>query len=165
MSVIYQANFVAQTVTASTLYDLFSLSLAAGNTARIVALYLSQNAVAQDANDAQITYQIISGYATQTTTGGTSQTPYANPRDTTTSAVTAYSLTTAIPTGGTAKIRHSDAFNDRAGLVFIPTPEQALALTWGQTGAADVLTVHLSTTSTSKTYTTGFNGTIYWAEN
>jgi hypothetical protein len=165
MSQIYSATFVAQTVTAATLYELFSLKLATGNSARLIALYLSQNALAQDANDTQITYQIKSGYATQVTTGGTSVTPQAGSREGTSTTVTAYYLTTATSTGGTAVTRHSDAFNDRAGLVFIPTPEQGEALQWGQTGAADVLQVELSTTSTTKTYTTGFNGTIYWAEN
>jgi hypothetical protein len=163
MSQIYSACFIGQTVTTATLYEVFSLKLATGCTARLLALYLSQNAVAQDANDAQIAYSIKTGYATQVTTGGTSVTPNAGSREGTGSNVTAYYMTTATSTGGTAVIRHQDAFNDRSGLVFIPTPEMQEALQWGQAGAADVLQVEFPT-SNAKTYTSGFNGTIYWAE-
>jgi hypothetical protein len=164
MSILYSVNFSGLTVTSGTLYELFSLKLASGNIARLIALYLSQNVQAQDANDAQVPYFIKTGYATQVTTGGSSATPASGPRETTTSAVTAYTGCTATSTGGTAVTRHADAFNDRAGLIFIPTPEQQQFLTWGQAGAVDVLQVEIPTAN-GKTYTSGFNGTIYWAEN
>lgn len=164
MSIIYSVNFSALTVTTGTLYELFSLKLASGNVASLVALYLSQNAAAQDAGDAMIPYFIKTGYSTQVTTGGSSVTPAAGSRVTTASAVTAFTGCTATSSGGTAVTRHADAFNDRAGLIFIPTPEQQQALSWGQTGAADVLQIEIPTAN-GKTYTSGFNGTIFWSEN
>jgi hypothetical protein len=164
MSVLYSASFSAKTFSASTAYDLFSLKSTAGHYNRLVALYLSQNVQAQDANDAQIAYAINSGATTQGS-GGSSLTPVTSPRETTSTNVTARGMDTTQSNTGTIITLHQDAFNDRAGLIFIPTPEMSEAIfKWGGASTATCLTVTVTSTGSTKTYTTGFNGTIYWAE-
>lgn len=159
MGRMYSARFLGSTVSATTAYDVFSLKTGSSTIAMLHALYLSQNVLAQDANDAQISYEIRIGATTQGSGGGTPAS-VASPRETTTSGVTAHSLDTTQAGTGTIVIPHSDAFNDRAGLIFIPTPRMQELLVWSP---STCLVVAFPNTN-SKTYTSGFNGTVVWEE-
>jgi hypothetical protein len=160
MGVLYSVEFTASTLTASTPQDAFSLKSAVGTIGRLYALYLSQSVKAQDANDAQIAYQIKIGATTQGSGGGT-PTPVAPRFEGSTSGMTAHTNDTTQASAGTVTIPHSDAFNDRAGLIFIPLPEMRELYTWG---GATAMCLQIAIAAPSQTYTSGFNGTLYWEE-
>lgn len=161
--ILFSARFSLQTLTASTAYDIFSLKLAAGCFAQVIRVDLSQIAVAQDANDAMIQVDIKSGQTTQGS-GGTSVTPHSNPWETTSTNVTARYMDTTPASGGTIDTVGSFGFNDRGGFPNTETPMSADLLKWGNASAAECFTVSISTSGSSKTYTSGFNGTIWWVE-
>lgn len=158
MGRIYSAQFTGVTLTSATPQDAFSLKASAATKGKLHALYLSQSVKAQDANDAQIGFQITTGATTQGS-GGSTPSAIGPPGDTTTSVMTVHANDTSQANTGTIITPHSDAFNDRAGLVFIPTPEMRELLVWG---VSTMLVVKIL--SPSQTYTSGFNGTIYWEE-
>lgn len=159
MGRIYSANFTGATLTSATAQDAFSLKASSTTIGMLHAVYLSQFVKAQDANDAQIAYTIKTGATTQ---GSGGSTPAANSgRDTTTSGTTIHANDTTVANTGTIITPHSDSFNDRAGLVFIPTPEMRNVLVWSP---STCLVVTLAAAGISQTYTSGFSGTIYWEE-
>lgn len=162
--IVFSARFSLQTLTASTAYDIFSLKAAAGNVCQLLGIDFSQNSAAQDANDAQLQVDIKSGATTQGS-GGTSVTPRSNPWETTATVVTARFLDTTVASAGTIITLGSRGFNDRAGWIWIPTPMEADLYKWGTAATATCLTVSMTTSGTTKTFTSGFNGTIWWVEN
>lgn len=161
--ILFSARFSLATLTASTAYDIFSLKASAGTPCQMIRLDLSQIALAQDANDAMIQVDVKTGATTQGS-GGTSVTPHSTPWETTTTVVTAHYLDTTQATAGTIITVASFGFNDRAGLVYVPTPTEADLYKWNAAATAECLTVSISTSGSSKTYTSGFNGTIWWVE-
>jgi hypothetical protein len=158
MGRIYSAQFTGVTLTSATPQDAFSLKASAAGKGKLHALFLSQSVKAQDANDAQIGYQITTGATTQGS-GGSTPAAVGPAGDTTTSIMTVHANDTTQASAGTIITPHSFAFNDRAGEVFIPTPFMQELLIWG---VSTMLVVKIL--SPSQTYTSGFNGTIYWEE-
>lgn len=159
MGRLYTAQFTGVTLTSATQQDAFSLKATTTLVGRLHALFLSQSVKAQDANDAQIGYQITMGATTQ---GSGGSTPAGiSGRDTlATSGMTIHANDTTQASAGTIVTPHSHAFNDRAGEQLILTPEMRDIFTWG--GAATCLVIKIL--SPSQTYTSGFNGTIVWEE-
>lgn len=156
--IIYSAQFTGVTVSAA--QDLFSLKNASGTVGKLIALYLSQSVKSQDANDAQLAYQIKIGATTQGS-GGSTPSAVSSRFEATTSGMTVHANDTTQANTGTITTPHSDAFNDRAGLVFVPTPDMQDLLTWG---GATAMCLAVTLSAPSQTYTSGFNGTIYWVE-
>jgi hypothetical protein len=158
MGRIYSAQFSGVTLTSATPQDAFSLKASAAGKGKLHALFLSQSVKAQDAGDAQIAYQITTGATTQGS-GGSTPTINEPAGDTTTSIMTAHANDTTQASAGTILTCHSDSFNDRAGLPLVLTPEMRELFVWG---VSTMLVVKIL--SPSQTYTSGFNGTIYWEE-
>lgn len=159
MARIFSARFSGVTLTSATAQDAFSLKASATCVGRLIGLYLSQTVKAQDANDAQIGYTVKYGATTQGS-GGSTPTPGSGRDTLATSGMTVHANDTTLANTGTIVTLHDDAFNDRAGLVFIPTPEISELLRWG--GAAACLVIGID--APSQTYTSGFKGTIIWEE-
>lgn len=156
---IFSAQFSGVTLTSAAPQDAFSLKAGTTVVGKLHALFLSQSVKAQDANDAQIAYQITMGATTQGS-GGT--TPAAvSGRDTLgASGMTIHANDTTQASAGTIVTPHTFSFNDRAGEALILTPDMREVFMWG--GAATCLCVKIL--SPSQTYTSGFHGTIYWEE-
>lgn len=158
MGRIYSAQFTGVTLTSATPQDAFSLKASAATKGKLHAIFLSQSVKAQDANDAQIGYQITTGATTQGS-GGSTPAAVGPAGDTTSSVMTVHANDTTQANTGTIITPHSFSFNDRAGEALILTPEMREIFVWG---VSTMLVVKIL--SPSQTYTSGFNGTIYWEE-
>lgn len=159
MGCLYSTQFTGVTLTTGTPQDAFSLKAATTVVGKLHALFLSQSVKAQDANDAQIGFQIAMGATTQGS-GGSTPAAVSGRNTLGTSGMTIHANDTTQASAGTIVIPHTFSFNDRAGEALVLTPEMREIFTWG--GAATCLVVKIL--SPSQTYTSGFNGVIYWEE-
>lgn len=117
----YAVTFEAVAVTAA--QDLFELTPADDKPVLIHGLYLSQSSDVADAAEEMLRVKIIRGHTTGGSGGSTpTPAPLASSANAAAGFVSKVNNTT-IASAGTAVDLHAEAFNIRAGLVYIPTPE------------------------------------------
>lgn len=151
---MYSVVFGGVAVTAA--QDFFEITPADDKPVIIHALYLSQTSDFGDAQDETVRWSIIRGYATSGS-GGSAPTP--RPLNATDAAAgfTAEVNNTTVASAGTAIILHEDAFNVRAGCIWIPTPEMRPVTSQGAT----IIVVRLNNAPVDSLT---MNGTLYCEE-
>lgn len=119
MGRMYSVQFENVAVTA--VQDFFSFTAADDKPIRLHAVYLSQSTEMGDAAEEFLRVQIGRGH---TTAGSVGTAPTSQPLDPSDSAsgFTTRANDTTIASGGTNNIMHSETFNVRAGLLYLPTP-------------------------------------------
>lgn len=123
MGRVYTATFEGVAVTAA--QDFFEIAPADDKPVVLHAVYLSQSSDVGDAAEEILRVIIGRGHAT-TGSGGTTPTPTPiNMSDTAAGAVVEMNNTT-IASAGTLLTLHSDTFNIRTGMVYIPAPEDRI---------------------------------------
>jgi hypothetical protein len=121
MGRLYAVTF--ENVSVSAQVDFFELSPADDKALLIHGLYLSQSSDVGDAAEEMLRVQILRGHTTSGS-GGSAATPAPLPSSAGVAAgFAAETNNTTIASAGTAVALHSEAFNIRAGLQYIPTPE------------------------------------------
>lgn len=121
MGRMYAVTFENVAVTAS--QDFFEISPADDKPVLIHGLYLSQASDVGDAADEMLRIKILRGHTTSGS-GGSAPTPAPlNSSAGTAAGFAAEVNNTTIASAGTAVDLHAEAFNIRAGLQYIPTPE------------------------------------------
>lgn len=128
MSALYSVSFSAVAVTAA--QDAFELSPGTNKSCIIHAIFLSQHSDFGDAQDELLHWMIKRG-ATVSGSGGSSFTPVPLRSGGAASAAAAETNNTTRANTGTISTLHDDAFNVRAGLIWIPTPECRITVDGG----------------------------------
>lgn len=128
-SVIFENVTVA---TASGDQDLFALTPADDKPISLLGIYLAQISDVGDAAEEMLRIEIVRGHAT-VGSGGSAPTPIPMDPNDAAAACTARVNDTTLTSAGTAVVLHADAFNIRAGWVYIPTPDFAPSCTQAQT--------------------------------
>lgn len=121
MGRMYAVTFENVAVTAS--QDFFEISPADDKPVLIHGLYLSQASDVGDAADEMLRIKILRGH---TTSGSGGSAPTPAPLNSSAGAAAGFAAevnNTTIASAGTAVDLHAEAFNIRAGLQYIPTPE------------------------------------------
>lgn len=130
MGRMYAVTF--ENVSVSAAQDLFEIAPADDKPCIVHAIHLAQISDVGDAAEEMLRLEIIRGYTTSGS-GGSAATPAAlNPNDPAASFAAEINNTTLANTG-TVVVLHADAFNIRAGWVYIPTPECRPIVTQAQT--------------------------------
>ena len=154
MSKIYSASFTDVAVAAA--QDLFSLLVGDDEPIHLMGFIISQNTEFGDAAAEQLTVNIIRGWGT-VGTGGTA--PAALNLDgkggAATTTVRANDTTEA--SSGTDVLMHSECWNVRMPLIYMPIPELRIRVDQ----ADDILSVSLITVPDDSITA---SGTIYWQE-
>lgn len=136
MGRVYVVEFENASITnANGDYDLFYVAPADDKPVRILACYLAVISELGDAQEEWLRIRIIRGY-TSASSGGNSITNANLGRTNATDAdagFTARTVDTTVATTGTVYTLHSDAFNVRAGWVYLPTPETVHTITQAST--------------------------------
>lgn len=120
MGRMYTATFANVSVTAQ--QDLISILCTAATPVKLHAFFLAQSSDAGDAQDEMLRVRIQRGMTTVGSGGGT-MTPCDIQNSGTAAVSTARINDTTPASAGTITIVHEDAFNVRAGWVWMPTPE------------------------------------------
>lgn len=120
MGRVYTVQFENVAVTED--QDLFEISPADDKPVRLLALYLSQSTETGDAAEEMMRIQVIRGHSTGGS-GGSAPTPAPIDPDSPAAGFAAEVNNTTIASAGTGVVLHSEAFNVRAGLALIWTPE------------------------------------------
>ncbi len=145
----YAVTFNAVALTAAA--DLFEITPADDKPCEVVSIYIGQTTEAGDAADEMLGVQIIRGFTTSGS-GGSAATPTPlRPADTAAGFTAEVNNTTLANTGTTTTL-HSDAFNVRAGWVYIPPLDARPVVNQGNT------TLVVRTTAPADSVT--FNGTM-----
>lgn len=145
----YAVTFNAVALTAAA--DLFEITPADDKPCEVVSIYIGQTTEAGDAADEMLGVQIIRGFTTSGS-GGSAATPTPlRPADTAAGFTAEVNNTTLANTGTTTTL-HSDAFNVRAGWVYIPPLDARPVVNQGNT------TLVVRTTAPADSVT--FNGTL-----
>lgn len=121
MGRMYAVTFENVAVTAA--QDFFEISPADDKAVLIHGLYLSQASDVGDAADEMLRVKILRGH---TTSGSGGSAPTPAPLNSSAGSAAGFAAevnNTTIASAGTAVDLHAEAFNIRAGLQFIPTPE------------------------------------------
>jgi hypothetical protein len=156
MGFLYTVEFENVTVTAAgTDQDYFSILPNAGRPCLLHAVYLSQSSETGDAAEEILRIKIIRGHTT-VGSGGTSATPQKLDADAPTALATARVNDTTIASVGTPVDLHADAWNVRAGWIYIPTPE--MRIRWEN---ANYLVVRQMSTVADDI---SMSGTLYYEE-
>ena len=146
---IYTVTFSAVAVSAA--QDLFEITPADDKPVEIVGIELGQSSDAGDAMDELLQISIIRGF-TASGSGGSAPTPAPlSPADTAAGFTAEVNNTTLANTGTTTTL-HSDAFNVRAGWVYIPPLDARPVVNQGNTSLV------VRTTAPADSVT--FNGTM-----
>lgn len=131
MGRLYTVSFTGIGVSAQV--DFFEISPADDKPVLIHGLYLSQSSDVGDAADEMIRVNILRGH-TSSGSGGSSATPV--PLQSSAGAAAGFAAetnNTTIASAGTAVVLHAEAFNIRAGMQYIPTPEARPGASQGNT--------------------------------
>ncbi len=121
MGRMYAVTFEGVAVTVA--QDLFEIIPASNKPVLFHGLYLSQSSDTGDAAEEFLRVTIRRGHTTSGS-GGTTPTPVPLPSSAGAAAgFTAEVNNTTVASAGTAVVLHSETFNIRAGLAYIPTPE------------------------------------------
>jgi hypothetical protein len=126
MSRVYSVQFNNVAVTVQ--QDFFEIVAAAGKNVRILACFISQVSDAGDAQDEQLQILLKSGQTT-TGSGGTAPTKVANNETDAAAGFTAAANNTTKASAGTIRTHHAEAFNVRAGFIYVPTEKMQIELT------------------------------------
>lgn len=154
MAGMYVCNFAATAVTVQV--DFFELITPATTGLELHALFIGQSTEIGDAQEEQLLWAVKRG-ATTTGTGGTQAAVPVALQGTAGAAVVTYdTLNTTKATTGTIVTLHNGAFNVRAGLEMIWTPE-----TRPMVGPSSRITIELQSTPTDSIT---FVGTAYIRE-
>jgi hypothetical protein len=146
MGLKYALTFDHVASPATAAFDAFEITAPADAAVVLHSLYLSQTSDMGDAAAEQIPVQIIKGYTTSGSVGGTA---VVNPLETGFPAQgsTCEVMNTTVANTGTAVILHTDGWNIAIPYQYRPTPEERLILSPSQrvvvrVGAhADALTI------------------------
>jgi hypothetical protein len=126
MGHLYTVEFENVTVTAAgTDQDLFSILPATQKPVCLHAVFLSQSSEVGDAAEEILRIKIIRGHTT-VGSGGSSATAQKVHPDSPTAGATCRVNDTTPASAGTAVDLHSDAWNVRAGWIYVPTPEMRI---------------------------------------
>lgn len=120
MGRIYSVEFSGVAVSAA--QDFFEILPAANKPVALHGVFLSQSSDAGDSEEEFLRIRVIRGHTTSGS-GGTSATPRPADSNDAAAGATAEVNNTTIASAGTAVNLHSEAFNSRAGLQLIWTPE------------------------------------------
>ncbi len=120
MSRLYAVTFSGVAVTVA--QDLLSILPATQKPCVLHAVYLSQSSDYGDAEEEQLRIALVRGHTTAPS-GGSAFTPIALNPSGAAAGVTARTNDTVIASAGTGVNLHVEAFNVRAGWVYLPTPE------------------------------------------
>lgn len=145
----YAVTFNAVAATAA--QDAFEITPADDKPCEVVSIHISQTTEAGDANDEMLGVQIIRGF-TASGSGGSAATPAALVPSSAAAGFSAEVNNTTLANTGTTTTLHSDAFNVRAGWVFIPPLDARPMVGQGNT----TLVVRITAPADSVT----FNGTM-----
>ncbi len=154
MSKIYSAEFSDVAVAAA--QDIFSLLVGADEPISLMGFILSQNTEFGDAAAEQLTIKIIRGWGT---VGSGGSAPTARNLDSKGGAATTTvraNDTTEASVGGT-DIMHSECWNIRMPMIYLPIPELRIRVDQGD----DIISVSLITVPDDSIT---MSGTIYWEE-
>jgi hypothetical protein len=132
---LYAATF--ENVTVSAIQDLFEVVASSGGPLRIHAIYLAQTSDVGDAAEEILRVRILRGYTTSGS-GGSSVTPTPLRSGGTAFGGTCEANNTTVANTGTPVTCHVDAFNIRAGWVYVPTPETRI-----EVAASERVVLHL----------------------
>lgn len=156
----YSVSF--DNVAVTTAVDFFELNPAADKPIMVTGVYIGQTNRTGDANEDMLRWSVVrfTGATLTSGSGGTSPTPVAlGPGDPAASFTAEANNTTVATTTGTNVTIHADAFNTRAGLVWVPTPEQwPVAIDSGGNGVLLIRLLEAPAASTT------FSGTVYIQE-
>jgi len=130
MGRVYSVNF--ENVAVSAAQDFFEISPADDKPVRFLGLFLSQSTELGDAAEEMLRVQVLRGHSTSGS-GGSAQTPVPIDPHSPAAGCAAEVNNTTIASAGTAVILHSEAFNVRAGMALIWTPEMAPIARQGDT--------------------------------
>jgi len=156
MSNMYSIEFENITVNAAgTDQEIFSVLPATQKPCILHAIFIDQNTEVGDAEEEMLRWKIVRGHTT-VGSGGAAVTPQKLHPDTAAAGATARINDTTLATAGTAVDLHSGAFNVRAGLIYIPTPE--MRITWKN---AEYLVVRMLSTVGDDL---SMSGTLYFEE-
>lgn len=126
MSRMYTVSFTEVAVTAA--QDLFEIVAAAGKNCRIHAVVLAQITETGDAAEEELSILFKSGQ-TSSGSGGSAPTPVPTNVTDAAAGFTAETNNTTQASGGTIVTHHADAWNVRAGYVWIPPEKMQIELT------------------------------------
>lgn len=153
---VYSLEFENVSVTAAgTDQEMFSLLPATQKPCKLHGIWIDQNTEVGDAEEEMLRWKIIRGHTT-VGSGGSSVTPQKIHPDSPAAGATCRINDTTLASAGTAVDLHSGAFNVRAGLIYIPTPE--IRIVWKN---AEYLVVRMLSTVTD---TLSLSGTLYFEE-
>lgn len=116
-------------VAVTTVLDFFELDPAVDKPIYVVSLVIGQTNRVGDANEDLLRWSIrrFTGATITSGSGGTAPTPApVNPTDATAGFTAEANNTTVATTTGTNTLEHADTFNTRAGLQYIPVPEERI---------------------------------------
>lgn len=120
MARVYTISF--ENVSVSAIQDLFEIAPADDHPVVILAVYLDQISDVGDVAEEMLRYKIIRGHATSGSGGSAATARPLDPGDAAAGFAAEVNNTT-IASAGTAVDLHAGAFNIRAGLALIFTPE------------------------------------------
>lgn len=157
MGRMFTAQFTNVAVTAA--QDFFGISSPTRGHAILHAVYITQTSDVGDASEEMLHWYIKSG---ATTVGSGGSDPANVPiqfGDVATCDARANDTTEA--SAGTIVTHHSDVFNIRVGLVYVPTPE--CRFEWGELAAGTTTYFEIGLTTVPGDELT-MSGTVYWEE-
>ena len=159
MGRMYSAQFTGVNIAAA--QDLFSIKSPTSGYGILHAVFVGQTTREGDAAEENLAWYIKSG---ATTIGSGGSDPAAVPimlGDAAATGVPAANDTVEASVG-TIVTHHSDVFNNRVGLIYIPTPEMRIHFGELVAGTATYFEVGLLTVPAAAL--TDSHGTIYWEE-
>lgn len=109
-------------ITATTQLDIFEVIPSDDRIIVVHGLYITQASETGDAQEEFLAIKLMRGH-TSSGSGGSSVTPERMNTNDSSSGFTATSGNTTVATGGSPVTLHQEAFNIRAGMQYIPTPE------------------------------------------
>ncbi len=154
MSRIYSAEFADVAVTVA--QDLFSLLVGDDEPIKLMGFILSQNTEFGDAAAEQLTVKIIRGWGT-VGSGGSAPTPINLDGKGGAATTTVRANDTTEASAGSAVDLHSECWNIRMPMIYMPIPELRIRVDQGD----DIISVSLITVPDDSIT---MSGTIYWEE-
>lgn len=158
MGRMFTAQFTGVNIAAA--QDLFSIASPTRGHAILHAVFIGQTTREGDSAEEILAWYIKSG---ATTVGSGGSDPANVPTqfgDVATGDARANDTTEA--SAGTIVTHHSDVFNNRIGLVYIPTPE--MRFEWGELAAGTTTYLEVGLLTVPSAALTDSHGTVYWEE-
>lgn len=150
---IYSVTFNA--VAATTTQDLVEVTAPSSRRIRICGWEIGQSTESGDAADEALRLELITGHTTSGS-GGSSFTPLAVDGGNPAALASAEINNSTIASSGTAAVRHSTAFNVRAGHIWLPPPELRIVV-----ATSGIVVLRMNSTPADSI---SFSGTLYFEE-